>query len=125
MNSRIDTGVFPPFVPRFPHSSSYPPARAAWGRRAPVAAVLKTPFAVKLFLVYLAAITIIGKGPTYIGIHPVYWGEVVMALLVLWALQDFKRVVAAASGATTLSLLILAFMLLGVVPTLIGIGQWG
>ena len=41
--------------------------------RTAVKAAKRVPFAIRALLVYLAAITIFGKGPTYLGYPPIYW----------------------------------------------------
>ena len=39
-------------------------------------------------LAYLAAVLIIGKGPTYIGYPPFYWGEAVVLAAMVWMLTS-------------------------------------
>src|SRR3954452_21778351 len=74
---------------------------------------LRFPFAVRMLLVYLGAITIIGKGPTYLGVPPIYWGEMVMSLLAVWTLRDFESLKGAVSRLPVLSTLLLLFMTVG------------
>src|SRR5581483_8904407 len=75
-------------------------------------------------VIYLAAITIIGKGPTYLGIPPLYWGEMVLALGLLailpwiWSSDYLGR-------TRHLTTLILAFMGLGAVLTVHSIPRRG
>ncbi|MBN1102445.1 MAG: O-antigen ligase family protein [Deltaproteobacteria bacterium] len=89
------------------------------------------PVPLFILIVYLAGITIFGKGPTYIGFGPfrgigvIYWGEVVMFFLIAWmTLRIFshglpKRLV------NPLSLLVLAFMFLGAIVAIPGFLTWG
>ncbi|GEM_PF-1232547 len=74
-------------------------------------------------VIYLAAITIIGKGPTYLGFPPLYWGELVLALglwkIAPWAFRsDYLR------RKRVLVILILAFMALGAVLTSLYVGKY-
>jgi hypothetical protein len=85
----------------------------------------RLPLGLWPLFVYLAAITIIGKGPTYIGIPPVYWGEVVLALTLLWCLGRYGLYRFLWSGSLTLTCFIIAFACLGVVLTLPGYSKWG
>ena len=50
------------------------------------AAHARLPKSVAFLLIYLGAITIIGKGPTYLGCPPIYWGEVVLVVSLLWVI---------------------------------------
>jgi hypothetical protein len=45
----------------------------------------RLPLPLKLLLVYLAGVLIFGKGPTYLGVPPLYWGEVVLVISFVWA----------------------------------------
>ncbi|HLK51566.1 MAG TPA: O-antigen ligase family protein [Bryobacteraceae bacterium] len=94
------------------------PAGRVWF--APQAGDARVPW----FLVsYLAAITIIGKGPTYLGLPPLYWGEFVLALGLLkiapWGFRSdyFYR-------TRYLLFVLLPFMMLGAVLTALSVGRW-
>jgi hypothetical protein len=75
-------------------------------------------------VIYLAAITIIGKGPTYLGIPPLYWGEFVLALG-LWKLAPWIRGTGYLSRTRDVAVLILLFMTLGAVLTVPSLPRWG
>jgi hypothetical protein len=75
-------------------------------------------------LIYLAAITIIGKGPTYLGYPPLYWGEIVLAMS-LWAILPWIWNTNSIGRTGLLTLLILAFMTLGAVLTIHSVPRWG
>jgi hypothetical protein len=79
---------------------------------------------VKMLLAYLAAITIIGKGPTYLGVPPLYWGEATMAVGLLLIAPQIKRT-NLIERTGPLTLVILAFIALGAVLTVISIPRWG
>jgi O-Antigen ligase len=82
------------------------------------------PWYVKLLLTYLAAITIIGKGPTYLGVPPLYWGEVVMAAGVLLIAPQIKRT-DFLRKTQTLTIAIAGFMILGALLTAVSFPRWG
>ncbi len=81
------------------------------------------PWWVKFLLAYLAAITIFGKGPTYLGYPPLYWGEIVMAVSLLliapWGVR--AGYVARNRG---LALTVAGFMALGAALTAISFPRW-
>lgn len=84
---------------------------------------IRLPWYVKFLLTYLAAITILGKGPTYLGIPPLYWGEVTLVISLFCIVPQI--------GATNflrrtrlLSLFICLFMTLGAVLTAINLNRW-
>lgn len=83
------------------------------------------PFAIKMLLVYLGAITIIGKGPTYLGIPPLYWGEIVMLILVAWIIRNPLPLYANVAKLPILSGAIVVFMLIGAVLTARDVSKWG
>ncbi len=78
-----------------------------------------------LLLVYLASITIIGKGPTYLGVPPLYWGEVVMVVAVAWTVQRAGVARLLTSAPRNLSSLVTAYMGLGLILTVIWVPIWG
>ena len=75
-------------------------------------------------LTYLAAITIIGKGPTYLGFPPLYWGELVLALGLL-KLAPWAWGTSYVYSTRHLILLLLAFMTEGAILTALSVGRWG
>ena len=81
-------------------------------------------WSVIFLLSYLAGITIIGKGPTYIGISPLFWGEVVMITSVLFIVPLLKRT--DLIGRTIpLTTLIALFMAIGTALTITSFPRWG
>ena len=93
-------------------------------RRA-VKAANRVPFAIRALLVYLAAITIFGKGPTYLGYPPIYWGEIVFGLALGWVFH--RRGVSGLGNRhlRRLSGAILLFMAYGAVLAVISFPRWG
>ena len=85
----------------------------------------KLSWVLKLLLSYLAAITIFGKGPTYIGIEPLFWGEIVLGVSVLWAVRKCNRWTVPTSSSRVLTLLICCFIALGAAETIRDYGTWG
>ena len=84
---------------------------------------VRLPWWVKFLLAYLAAITIFGKGPTYLGFPPLFWGEMVMAVsLLLIAPWGFRAGYVALNRGLALG--VVAFMALGAVLTAISFPRW-
>ncbi len=81
-------------------------------------------FPIRMLLFYLAAITIIGKGPTYLGVPPLFWGEIVMILLSVWLLRNVCSMQERAGGLPSLTVAVLLFMTLGAVLTARDFMQW-
>ncbi len=82
------------------------------------------PWYVRFLLAYLAAITIIGKGPTYLGVPPLYWGEATMGVGLLfiapWIRRtDFLR------ETRVLTVAILIFLGMGGVWLVFSFPVWG
>lgn len=75
-------------------------------------------------VVYLAAVLIVGKGPTYLRIGPVYWGEAVLALAVIWAAYSALHWTPCKRGMTGLSVAIGLFMALGALLTFRSLAFW-
>jgi hypothetical protein len=96
-------------IRRIPVPSAGVPIRLAWY--------------VKALLAYLAAITIIGKGPTYLGVPPLYWGEATMAVGLLLIAPQIKRT-DFLQRSRTLTIAIAGFMALGGVLTVQSYPQW-
>jgi len=103
----------PRFRPRIPRI----PARSSVRR-------VHLPWYVKLLLAYLAAITIIGKGPTYLGVPPLYWGEITMAAGLLLIAPQIKRT-DFLQRSRALTIAIAGFMVLGAVSTALSVPRWG
>ena len=76
---------------------------------------------VRLLLVYLAAITIFGKGPTYIGYPPIYWGELVLLSCLLWLTSRRSFTGLTSSELKPLSAFVLLFALVGAGMTLVSL----
>ena len=89
------------------------------------AAHARLPKSVAFLLIYLGAITIIGKGPTYLGCPPIYWGEVVLVVSLLWVIGHQGTLGLRSRHGRLLSFLILAYMLLGAVLATKSVGAWG
>ena len=90
-------------------SSSFP--------QQPLRSRRKLPWQLVLLLTYLAAITIFGKGPTYIGIEPLFWGEIVLVVSVIWAARRSGRLTAKTARARAVTSLILCFIGVGAIET--------
>ena len=73
---------------------------------------------------YLATVLIIGKGPTYLRIGPVYWGEAVMAMAVIWAAYSALRWSPCKRGLTGLSVAVCLFLAVGALLTVRSLAFW-
>ncbi len=76
--------------------------------------------AVTLLLCYVGSITIFGKGPTYIGIPPVFWGEVVLAVSLIWAFRRWRPGAIPRGGTKVLAWMVVAFLLTGAAILVMG-----
>ena len=83
----------------------------------------RLPWYVKALLAYLAAITIIGKGPTYLGVPPIYWGEITMAIGLLLIAPQIKS--ANIARLWPITILVVAFIALGGALTAASYPRWG
>ena len=83
------------------------------------------PFAIWVLLAYLASITIFGKGPTYLGYPPVYWGEIVLGLGLLWFLSAQGASGLGNQQLRLLSAAVLLFVAYGAVRTCLSFSEWG
>jgi hypothetical protein len=90
-----------------------PPRRGSLSFMRAAGTLRKESFVVTLLLLYVGSVTLFGKGPTYIGIPPVFWGEIVLVLSLVWAFQRWNRVLLSDSGARALTGLVCCFLLLG------------
>jgi hypothetical protein len=99
-------------------------AQMLWTRVEPVRRT-RIPFAIGLLLVYIAAITIIGKGPTYIGVPPLYWGELVLVVALAWTAHRRGVARLLTSKPRDLSTLVLLYMGLGLGLTLVWLPSYG
>jgi hypothetical protein len=93
-------------------------------RQVETPAMRRLPWYVLFLLSYLAAITIIGKGPTYIGIPPLYWGEAVMATSLLF-IAPWIKLTNFLDQQRPLTILIVMFLVMGGVWTAFSIPRWG
>jgi hypothetical protein len=94
-------------------------------RHAVRARVAAMPWPVKFLLAYLAGIIIIGKGPTYLGVPPVYWGEIVMLTSLIWIAPGRRLLKSEVTKHGTLSILISLWLLIGFCWTIISFPRWG
>ncbi|MBI1356924.1 MAG: hypothetical protein GC160_21500 [Acidobacteria bacterium] len=85
---------------------------------------VRIPFPVTMLLLYLAAITVIGKGPTYLGVPPLFWGEMVMLTTVAWTVsrRGFARLLT--SRPREISTLLMLYMGLGAALTAFWLPTW-
>ena len=83
------------------------------------------PLPVWLLAGYLFLITAIGKGPTYLGIPPLFLGEMVMLTSVLWIVDRYGLAKALLADRGALTWAIGLFMLLGAVLSIGGFERWG
>jgi hypothetical protein len=83
----------------------------------------RLPWWVVLLLAYLAGITIIGKGPTYLGIPPLFWGEITMVLSLLLIAPWVKGTLLLRQNRA-IAVAIVAFMALGAVETAVSFPAW-
>ena len=83
----------------------------------------RLPWWVRMLLAYLAAITIVGKGPTYIGVPPFFWGEITLGIsLLLIAPWLWRSGFLARNRA--LVMVIAVFMTVGAVETASDFHRW-
>ncbi len=83
------------------------------------------PLSVKMLAAYLFMITLFGKGPTYIGVHPIYWGEVVLMMLSGWTLQQVSQFGLPPQFRRFSTLPVLGFVMYGFFRTLPDIPTYG
>lgn len=83
----------------------------------------RLPWWVRFLLAYLAAITILGKGPTYLGYPPFYWGEITLALSLL-LIAPWLRGTGFLARNRELTFVIAAFMALGAALTAMSFPRW-
>ncbi len=86
---------------------------------------VRLPWVAYPVLAYLAAITIFGKGPTYLGIPPLYWGEVVLALALAWLVDRRGVVRAFLPDSRPLTYCVLGYLGLGAVLVVRGLPSHG
>ncbi len=85
----------------------------------------RLPWPIWFVVAYLGAITIFGKGPTYLGYPPFFWGEAVLAAGLMWT---FLRQGAAILGPPVLrrlSTAVLLFLIYGFILTANSFPDWG
>lgn len=75
-------------------------------------------------LVYLGAVLIIGKGPTYLGYAPFYWGEAVLLAAIIWLVTSRSLRMARTQGIAGLSFAVALYIGLGTVLTVRSFSRW-
>ena len=103
------------------HAVNALPFPAAPARRRRV----RLPLPIWLVVAYLGAITIFGKGPTYLGYPPLFWGEAVLALGLVWTLWRQGMSILGPPALRRLSTAVLLFLLYGAVLTARSFPDWG
>lgn len=83
------------------------------------------PLSILLLLVFLAGVTIVGKGPTYIGYPPIFFAEIVMVVTLGWVFLRMPVLIHRRVFHNALSLLVLAFLLYSFFRLLPCIPTWG
>lgn len=86
---------------------------------------MRVPIGLWPLIAYLTAITVIGKGPTYLGFPPLFWGELVLAWTVLWSAGQYGLRAFLWSGPFLLTVCIMLFVFLGAVLTMPGCLSYG
>lgn len=97
------------------------PLQAAPRRRRAV----RLPLPIRLVVAYLGAITIFGKGPTYLGYPPFFWGEAVLAVGLVWTLWRRGLSILGPPALRRLSVAVLLFLLCGAALTARSFPDWG
>lgn len=94
--------------------------RHRFGDRAPA----RLPWYVIFLLAYLAAILVFGKGPTYFGVPPLYWGEAAMLASLVFIAPWLKgNRLLARKGLLTGEIVV--FFVIGAVQTSLSFSRWG
>lgn len=83
------------------------------------------PWSIRLLIFYLAAITIFGKGPTYLGIPPVFLGEVTLFVCLVWMVNSWSVWGLPSRMFTVTTGLIALFVIYGFVHMLSDIPRYG
>ncbi len=81
---------------------------------------MSLPWVVRLVVLYLGAITIFGKGPTYLIYPPLFWGEMVMVAAMVWLVDRHGAARAFVPYLDLLTASVAAFMTVGLLITI----QW-
>ena len=102
------------------HALNALPFRATSVRRR-----VRLPWPIWLVVAYLGAITIFGKGPTYLGYPPLFWGEVVLAVGLVWTLWRQGTSILGPPVLRRLSTAVLLLLLYGAVLTARSYPDWG
>ncbi len=92
---------------------------------APVRADARLPWPVWILCAFLFLVTVFGKGPTYLGIPPLFIGEIVLAVSVVWMVNRYGLQRALLADESLLACLIVLFMALGAVLTARCLGENG
>jgi hypothetical protein len=94
-------------------------------RAKPVALLrVAVPWLLWPLLVYLGAVLIIGKGPTYLGYAPFYWSEAVLFAAIGWVLTSRSLRTAGMTGVSRLSFAVALYIGLGTVLTVRSFSRW-
>lgn len=108
----------------FPRSGVAGAASASRGR-GDAAAGSRWPVPVWLLCAYFFLVTVFGKGPTYLGIPPLYIGEMTLIVIVLWMVNRHGLKRTLIGDESLLACLIASYMALGAVLTIPGIAEHG
>lgn len=105
-------------------------AAGAWPRprgvgAAAVPAPRRLPLPVWILCTYLFLVTVFGKGPTYLGIPPLFIGEITLMVVFVWMVNRYGLKRTFLGNQSALDYLIAAYMALGAVLTIPGVGQYG
>src|SRR5689334_24864985 len=73
---------------------------------------------------YLGALLVFGKGPTYLGFAPLFWGEGVLLLAVIWLMRRHVEWAFGTTGMAALSLAVAGFIVLGAGVSLSSLRKW-
>lgn len=80
----------PPF-PIPPGTAGLPPVGYAERAVSSLEGGTRIPLMIWAFLIYLGAITVFGKGPTYLFVPPFIWGEMTLVVVALWTFLNLTH----------------------------------
>src|SRR5436305_13404402 len=83
------------------------------------------PWVVRLVLLYIVTITIFGKGPTYLLLPPIYWGELVMFAGIVWLIDTRGMYMAWVPWPDLRVLFVWLFILVGLLVTIPSVRTYG
>lgn len=99
------------------------PQGEGWLAAAPILG--KLPWAVWVLCACLFLITVFGKGPTYLGVPPLFIGEIALGVSLLWVINRHGLYRAMLADESLLACLVALFMALGAVLTSLCVGEYG